>query len=145
MLLGYLQKFALAAISRAHREVGLCLDDKHRILGVPVIQLGESKCEQTQYLVGSPFNGVHDVVSRICIPLIYYVSHSGCCSPTHSPLPSHTVYDSVLWMKQERNRPLSQHTTQMGMLGIYTQALTFSCGRNHLAQSCAALGRCNVD
>lgn len=90
-------------------------------------------------------NGVHNVLSKICILLICYVSRFGCCSTIHSLPLSHIAYDSVLLIRQERNRSLWWYPTQMGNLGIYSHVLTFSCGRNHLELSCAILGRFNVD
>ena len=50
-----------------------------------------------QRLLGKLLDGVCDVVSRICIPLMPTRSPI-CPSPSHFLLPSHESHDSILWM-----------------------------------------------
>lgn len=115
----------------------------YRALEVPVGQLGRSRDEVSWPLAGIPPDGVHEIVSIKCVPLLYPIPIPGCYSLSayHPPGMQRRTKHSV-W--EEREMDLISTIPHSWRSQVLTLS-HFPCGRNHrprflLELSCATLG-----
>lgn len=115
VLTSHLQRPVLTS-EGMHREPALgCqgVDEACRVFGLSMGQLLYPQKWHHQWIVCGFPDGVHEVVSRICVPLLCCILSPGC----HSFSPSLTLYCTVHDSIQGRNGPLWQHPEQLGKSG----------------------------
>lgn len=92
VLTSHLLKLTLtAAVGSTHGadyRVGVCVGKVHSAGGGCGSVVGDLSVGHSQQLLGGLFDGVHDTVSRICVPLMPFL---GSCQPFSQPLPCMTL------------------------------------------------------
>lgn len=87
-------------------------------------------------------DGIHEVVSQICVHWICSIPSSGYCSPCLSSLPSGTVYNSGILDGMIMKWASLAASYICGEPRHLSHALTFSCGKSHWARSLSKTGLC---
>lgn len=129
----HLWKLSLTIITgNAHRELAskrVCGWDAE-CWGCLWASWGHPWGRNPQQFVDRLLDAVYHTFSRIQVSLmpsknpIYHF-------PSLFLLPSHSAHDSVLCIGWERKEPFGQCPAQLGKPSAHSQALTFSCRRNH--------------